>query len=162
MRDDILIPSACLNATVSGLVSRTVLRPDLIDAGSFHGAKTYEELRESDVSNRFVDTIASHFDTKLAARATEASASPLETPTWAGWRAVEEVGRIFDIADPNRIKPGIGEATRVLLRRTPWLLLVRGGGGPDIDHLLQLADERNVIVERFDDMPFAACGLVRA
>ena len=29
-RDDFLIPSACLNSTVSGLVSRTVLRDDLI------------------------------------------------------------------------------------------------------------------------------------
>ena len=32
-RDDFLIPSACLNSTVSGLVSRTVLRADLIGAG---------------------------------------------------------------------------------------------------------------------------------
>lgn len=162
MRDDILIPSACLNATVSGLVSRTVLRADLIEAGSFHGAKTYDELRESDVSNRFVDTIAACFDRDLAAWAAEIAIQPFEAPTWAGWRAVEEVGRTFGIADPNRIKPGIGEATRVLLRRTPWLLLVRGGGGPDIDHLLQLAQEREVAVEPFDDMPFSVCGLVQA
>ncbi len=29
-RDDFLIPSACLNSTVSGLISRTVLRADLV------------------------------------------------------------------------------------------------------------------------------------
>ncbi len=162
MRDDILVPSACLNATVSGLVSRTVLRADLISAGSFHGAKTYDELGGIDVSNHFVDTIAACFDSNLAASAADQALTSLEAPSWAGWEAVERVGRTFGIDDPNRIKPGIGEATRVLLRRTPWLLLVRGGGGPDIDHLLQLADERGVNVEAYDDMPFVACGLVRA
>lgn len=162
LREDILIPSACLNATVSGLVSRTVLRTDLIATGAFHGARTYDELRDADVSNRFVDTVASHFDIDLADHAVGESAKALEPPSWAGWRAVESIGRAFGIGDPNRIKPGIGESTRVLLRRTPWLLLVRGGGGPDVDHLLQLAEERDVPVERYDEMPFATCGLVGA
>ena len=40
-RDDYLIPSACLNSTVSGLVSRTVLNDRLIGPGQFHGAKFY-------------------------------------------------------------------------------------------------------------------------
>ncbi|MBJ8193981.1 hypothetical protein JDS79_45615, partial [Bacillus cereus] len=38
-REDYLIPSACLNSTVSGLMSRTVLRDDLIGPDDFHGAK---------------------------------------------------------------------------------------------------------------------------
>ncbi len=38
-REDFLIPSACLNSTVSGLVSRTVLNDDLIGPADFHGAK---------------------------------------------------------------------------------------------------------------------------
>lgn len=37
-REDILIPSACLNATVTGLISRTFLRPDIIGPRDFHGA----------------------------------------------------------------------------------------------------------------------------
>ncbi|MET7778785.1 cysteine protease StiP domain-containing protein, partial [Streptomyces sp. NPDC005388] len=31
-------PSACLNSTVSGLISRTVLRSDLVGEYDFHGA----------------------------------------------------------------------------------------------------------------------------
>ncbi|MBW7461423.1 hypothetical protein K0U00_45945, partial [Paenibacillus sepulcri] len=42
-REDFLIPSACLNSTVSGLMSRTVLRDDLIGPDEFHGAKFYRE-----------------------------------------------------------------------------------------------------------------------
>jgi len=51
-RDDFLVPSACLNSTVSGLVSRTVLRDDLIGPGMFHGAKHYAELAPVDASGR--------------------------------------------------------------------------------------------------------------
>lgn len=36
--EDILIPSSCLNSTVSGLVSRTFLRSDIIGKDDFHGA----------------------------------------------------------------------------------------------------------------------------
>ena len=57
-RDDFLIPSACLNSTVSGLVSRTVLNADLIGPDDFHGAKFYRDLAGDDVSALFLDTVA--------------------------------------------------------------------------------------------------------
>ena len=40
--DDILIPSSCLNAVVTGLISRTFLRDDIIASDDFHGAAYYE------------------------------------------------------------------------------------------------------------------------
>ncbi len=46
-REDYLVPSACLNSTVSGLVSRTVLNDRLIAPGQFHGAKFYADLPPS-------------------------------------------------------------------------------------------------------------------
>ncbi len=48
--EDILIPSSCLNSTVSGLVSRTFLRDDIIGKNDFHGAVYYGELKDSDLS----------------------------------------------------------------------------------------------------------------
>ena len=54
-REDFLIPSACLNSTVSGLVSRTVLNDLYIGKDDFHGAKFYQELIEMDVSNEYID-----------------------------------------------------------------------------------------------------------
>lgn len=158
-RDDFLIPSACLNSTVSGLVSRTVLRDDLIGPDDFHGAKEYPELAGRDVSRRFVDTVHGCVDADLIAEARALAAEPVAPPTWSGWAAVEEIGRRYGIADPNRIKPGVGESTRVLLRRKPERLLVRDEG-PDVAHLLQLAAERDVPVERFTEMPYSSCGLI--
>ncbi len=59
--DDILIPSSCLNSTVSGLVSRTFLRKDIIRKFDFHGAVYYEELENSDLSYEFINTIEKEF-----------------------------------------------------------------------------------------------------
>ena len=46
-RKDFLIPSACLNATVSGLISRTVKLKDMTDE-EYHGAVYYEHLLNED------------------------------------------------------------------------------------------------------------------
>ena len=60
-REDYLVPSACLNSTVSGLVSRTVFNKELIRPGDFHGAKFYSDLAGSDVSNHFLDAVTAQF-----------------------------------------------------------------------------------------------------
>lgn len=59
--DDFLIASACLNSTVSGLLSRTFLRDDIIGPDDFHGAAFYRELMDEDVTNWFIDLVSSHF-----------------------------------------------------------------------------------------------------
>lgn len=59
--DDILIPSSCLNSTVSGLISRTFLRDDIIGKDDFHGAAYYGELTDSDLSYDFIETIEKEF-----------------------------------------------------------------------------------------------------
>ena len=48
--EDLLIPSSCLNCTVSGLVSRTFLRDDIIGKEDFHGAVYYGALKNEDLS----------------------------------------------------------------------------------------------------------------
>ncbi|MEK8170598.1 cysteine protease StiP domain-containing protein [Streptomyces sp. M19] len=47
---------------MSGLISRTVLRADLVGPDDFHGAKFYRELADADVSRDFLDAVAAHFD----------------------------------------------------------------------------------------------------
>ena len=47
------------------------------------------------------------------------------TPTLTGWAAVGAGQRQYGIGDVNLVKPGVGETTRVLLRRVPWQVLVR-------------------------------------
>ena len=59
--DDFLVPNACLNATVSGLVSRTVVIPELVGPDEFHGAKYYPDMGDHDLSVPFLDTVSREF-----------------------------------------------------------------------------------------------------
>ncbi|MFC8658964.1 phosphoribosyltransferase [Streptomyces parvus] len=161
-REDFLIPSACLNSTVSGLISRTVLRADLVGPNDFHGGKFYRELAESDVSVRFLDTIAARFDEvagQVEAEAKELLAAD-RAPTWEGWAAVERISEEYGIHDVNLVKPGVGETTRVLLRRVPWKILAKRGAGADLTHIRLLAEQRGVPVEEVDDLPYSCVGLI--
>jgi hypothetical protein len=161
-RDDFLVPSACLNSTVSGLVSRTVLN-SLIGPGDFHGAKFYADLAPRDVSGRFLDAVSACFPAVQAGVAAELPALQAadRTPRWTGWAAVERIARAYGIADPNLVKPGVGETTRVLLRRVPWRVLVRPDAVVDLGHVLLLADQRGVEVVEVADLPYSCVGLIR-
>ncbi|WP_406140234.1 phosphoribosyltransferase [Streptomyces sp. NBC_01089] len=161
-REDFLIPSACLNSTVSGLISRTVLRADLVGPGDFHGGKFYRELAGSDVSTDFIDAVAARFDEVSGAVDTAVKEQPAadRAPTWEGWAAVERISEEYGIHDVNLVKPGVGETTRVLLRRVPWKILARSGAGADLDHVRLLAEQRGVPVEEVDALPYSCVGLI--
>ncbi|HEY2166550.1 MAG TPA: cysteine protease StiP family protein [Jatrophihabitantaceae bacterium] len=163
-RADYLIPSACLNSTVSGLVSRTVLNPEHLAPGGFHGAKYYPELAADDVSAMFLDAITAQFGAVSAEVRARVAARTPAPPTWAGWAAVRALADDRGIADLNLIKPGVGEATRVLLRRRPACVLLRPSAAGELDHLRQLAVERAVPVEdlppRYADLPYSCVGIV--
>lgn len=160
-REDYLIPSACLNSTVSGLISRTVLRDDLIGPGDFHGAKFYREYMESDLSQFFIQEIVKEYDENLAKEVALLLASHNATaPTWSGWESVEKISEEYGINNVNLVKPGVGETTRVLLRRVPWKILVDPAKRPNLRHILVLAEERGVTIEERADMPYSAIGLI--
>ena len=161
-REDVLVPSACLNSTVCGLVSRTVLN-ELIRPGMFHGAKVYSELAGADRSAQFLDAVSEHFGRVAAAVAERwpAAWAADRSVTFAGQLAVRRVQAEFDLPSQHLVKPGAGEATRVLLRRLPWLVLVRPDCRAMLEHLLLLAKERDVEVVDYPDMPYSCIGLVR-
>ncbi|NUK05836.1 cysteine protease StiP family protein, partial [Streptomyces lunaelactis] len=161
-REDFLIPSACLNSTVSGLISRTVLRADLVGPHDFHGAKFYRELADGDVSEYFLDTVAARFDEVVEAVDAEVKEllSADRAPTWEGWAAVERISEEYGIHDVNLVKPGVGETTRVLLRRVPWKILAKRDAGADLDHVRLLAEQRGVPVEEVDELPYTCVGLI--
>jgi hypothetical protein len=140
-----------------------VLNRALIGPGSYHGAKFYADLRDADVSALFLDAVSSCFAEVSAAVARDwpvLRAADRE-PTWAGWAAVEAICARYGIADVNLVKPGVGETTRVLLRRVPWRILVRPGAEAELRHVLLLAEQRGVPVEPVADLPFSCVGLIR-
>ena len=154
--DDFLIASSCLNSTVSGLLSRTFLRGDIISPGDFHGAAFYRELKDQDLTYQFIDTIQAHFP---------ACADAVPPPRRSGRTGLEEVHRIgadFGIRDINLIKPSIGEATRVLLRRVPWKVLVHSlRDEAHLGHIYQLAREKGAELVEYPLENYRACGLIR-
>lgn len=153
--EDLLIASSCLNCTVSGLVSRTFLRPDIIGPEDFHGAAFYGELKEQDRSYEFLNAIAGRFD--------DAPPLPEKILHHSGLEETKAIAAHFDISDVNFVKPGIGEATRVLLRRLPWKILVRQGeeSSCELRHLYQLAQEKGVTVESYPLENYKACGIIK-
>lgn len=152
---DFMIPSSCLNATVSGLISRTFWREDLIGAEDFHGAMCYAEFADHDLTYHFLETVERHFGA--------AYVFPEGHPDRAG--AAEEVSRIqkeFGVSTVNFVKPSIGEATRVLLRRIPWKILVSSLDDSEyLGHIYQLAREKGIEPELYPLKHYRACGLIR-
>ncbi len=160
-REDFLIPSACLNSTVSGLVSRTAFRPDLVGKREFHGARFYEELLAEDVSNLFVDTISVEFENlDQGVLQAEEGKGQVEV-TWQGLKEITTIMEKFGIEDINFIKPGVGETTRVLLRRIPERILVDNLKNPNLEHILLLSRDKGVPVEEYPELTYSCCGIVR-
>lgn len=156
--DDYAIPSGVLNATVSGLLSRSILNESILE-GQFHGTVYYEHLREHDLSRWFLDEVSDLFSQvspALPPKESRAERAAL-THKWIT-RWMED----YQITDINYIKPGIAEATRVLLRRVPERLLIRDPELPDVQHMLVLAQEKGIPVEIERSMPFRAAALIKA
>lgn len=173
--DDYLIPSSILNATVSGLVSRSILN-DAIGPDDFHGCVYYAEFEQQDQSRAFADRLvelaqqwAGSADGLQAVRA-QAGATAAEAAIDAAREAAADVSRKYmddamrrhGVTDRNLIKPGLGEATRVLLRRTPDRLIVRDAASADVAHLLVLAREKDVPVQVDSELPYQAVSIIRS
>ncbi|HCJ42307.1 cysteine protease StiP family protein [uncultured Ruminococcus sp.] len=155
--DDFLIASSCLNSTVSGLLSRTFLRSDIIGENDFHGAVFYKELADKDLTYHFIDRVEQEFsyeDYDLTDKAADTAENTMEE--------VRHICRDFDIADINLVKPSIGEATRVLLRRMPWKMLVHSlDDSEHLGHLYQLAEEKGCELVEYPLRHYRACGLIK-
>ena len=158
--DDYLIPSSILNATVSGLVSRTVMNEDM-RADDFHGCVFYEQFAEADRSQAFADEL---LQLALAQSLEQPRAAPIDAPAARARSQTYIAGamRRYGVADVNLVKPGIGEATRVLLRRAPRLVVLRDPRAAQVAHLAVLAEEKRVPVEIDPDLPYHAVSLIRS
>ena len=158
---DYLIPSSILNATVSGLISRSILN-DAIGAGDFHGCVYYEQFAPHDRSRQFADAVV-----KAALRIGRDGVPPSvaqdpQASARVSRACMARLLAVHGISDPNLVKPGIGEATRVLLRRVPRLLILRDADAPDVRHLKLLAREKNVPVVIDPALPYQAVSLIRS
>ena len=155
-REDVFIPCSCLNSVMSGLFSRTVLRDDLIANGDFHGAVYFEELKSHDRTNAFIEAIE-----RETANLPPYSPAECSPPLGEGLAETRRIAEEFGVADLNLVKPSIGEATRVLLRRTPELILLKDLDSPLTKHLAELAREKNVPVREYPLGCYQAVGIIK-
>ena len=143
--EDYLIPSGILGAIASGLVSRSVLSDELVGEGEFHACRHLTEHAHADRSRAFIAAIE--------------AAAPSDAPQ-PGWSAqVAAASRAasqslvaammveFAVSNINRIKPGIAEATRAVLRRLPEAVFVRDRQDAEVAHLLHLAAQMHIPVQ---------------
>jgi len=154
--DDYAIPSGVLNSTVSGLVSRTMM---LDDVKGYHQCVFYNHLAKHDLTNWFVDKIVSRFESVGVAvdNSTEAWREPRQKSLSLFLNKVIEEFKVDDI---NKIKPGVAEATRVMLRRIPRVLILKDASNPDVKHLKVLASEKDVQILEDSTMPFSAMAII--
>ena len=140
-------PGLAVLSDPAGLAAEYGTRGDFLIASS---------CLEQDLTYHFIDSVAAHFPVEKP---------KIQEPPEAICSAAAElqgICRDFDIADINLVKPGIGEATRVLLRRLPWKILVHSLNDEEhLGHLYQLAREKNVQLQVYPLQNYRACGLIQ-
>ena len=142
------------------LISRTVHNKTLIGPDDFHGVRVYWEFAAKDQTARYLDGVCRWFAPRRKEIETQFARllASDRSPDWSGMQAVRRIGEAFGVHDINRIKPSIGETTRVLLRRVPDRVLLREANHPDVAHITLLAKERHVPITIYPEMPYLCCG----
>jgi hypothetical protein len=161
--EDYLIPSCILNATISGLVSRSVYDKHTAGPADFHGCLYYEQFARHDLSNYFIETILARVDRvrdvvggRLGVHSNNRHQLQTISRQFLHW-----IAERYGMTQHNYIKPGIGEATRVLLRREAKLLLLQDLDSEAIQHLRWLAESKSIPIAVFKDLPYRAASLIK-
>ncbi len=160
--EDYLIPSCLLNSTVSGLVSRTVYRPHMAELPHFHACVFYEHFRAHDLSKYFIDTLLEEVDYLWPRR-------PRFIESQLNYENLRNLSKQFllglaeqyAVSHVNYIKPGIGEASRVLLRREARLLLLQDPNAAATQHLRWLAESKGIPIAVVSESPYQAVALIK-
>ena len=149
IREDIAIPSAPLNASVTGLVSITIFNNELVGKNDFHGAMYLKDLEPIDKSQEFIDIISSKFEP-----CENNFSEPIE---------INEVKKISeDLNIPlNLINPGINEAARAILRRNLDKLLVVDKNEKDVQYICKLAKLKNINIVEYPLKHYKAVSIAK-
>ena len=159
--DDYLIPSCILNATVSGLVSRSFYHQEIATSGCFHGCVYYQHLEPYDASKYFIDTVSAVFsEAKTQVQTKNRPKLDHTTLQRISTAFLKDIAWRYGVSQYHYIKPGIGEATRVLLRRKARLLLLKDTSHESTQHLRWLAEQKSVPIQQEQDLPYQAAALI--
>lgn len=156
-RDDYIIPSCLLNSTISGLISRTLIN---VSPTSFHRAKFYSQYQNKDLSLQYVDKVEQYIiDHELEFGNLEVqhfnqAAKDLYV------QFVESMLATYKISNRNYFKPGLGETTRMLIRRNPDYIIINEHYLSSLEHILLLSNLKNIKTLVQNDMPVPCVGII--
>jgi hypothetical protein len=165
--EDWLIPTGILGANISGLISRTILNDQIIASQGFHGFVPVNHLADIDFTQVFVDDIhaamrdpATGIATGVRYDSADGQQDRLRDLSVA---TIDAIMRDFDVQDINRIKPGIAEATRAVLRRKPHHVIISGRQDPDLQAIIHLclAADVPLTVDATKTGPYRAITIIR-
>lgn len=118
-----------------------------------------EHLSEFECSRMLVDTVAHFRKVNPVILATLSWNMESARVLWQTSRdVIAFLADEFKVDSVNRIKPGIAEATRAVLRRVPDHVFVRSIDDPDVALLVGLAREKGIVVTEMGE-PSASIGL---
>ncbi|MDF7675279.1 cysteine protease StiP family protein [Neisseriaceae bacterium ESL0693] len=139
--DDWLIPFGIMGAPVSGLISRSVWSAD-----GLHGCVKCDHLQEYDCSNMLVNKVRLYCEQLKNTLLPDIHYKPADNQQrWQlSQKIITQLSHDYHINNLNRIKPGIAEATRAVLRRVPEHVLVCSYDDPDVALLVKLAKDKNI------------------
>lgn len=155
-RNDISVPNSILNSTVSGLISRTILNEEFISEDDFHGAININYLEKEDFSQIYVDAITEEFKNITIDEKDEIE----EIDKNYSKDVVNKIKDLYGVKNINNIKLSIGEASRVLLRRKPKLLLIKDYEDKNLQQLIILAKERNIKIDKLQFSDYKAVAII--
>lgn len=175
--DDWLIPSGILGSVISGLISRSILQDDIatdeavrdcFNPANWHGCIEYSHLAGHDVTREFVEQID-----QIRKQRVQHSACAPEQANWPAEQrirqhqqvtaVIESIKASQQISNDNRIKTGIAEATRAVLRRVPDCILLREADNPDTVLLRHLAQQTGtpIVVTGESIAPYHAITIIK-
>lgn len=170
--EDWLIPSGVLGSVVSGLLSRSILKEDIdkdaakencFDTNYWHSCIHYQHLQPHDVTQSFIEEIDAE---RKAITSTEKAVWTSEQRLTTRKKALETVDALakeYAITNMNRIKPGIAEATRAVLRRVPDNILLNKKNDPDCSLIELLASDVKAPMQILGDQvaPYKVITLIK-
>ncbi len=144
--DDWLIPFGIMGAPVSGLISRSLWSPV-----GFHGCVQCDHLADFECGQLLVDTVDNYRQTLVSAAQIKPDLAQKARLRRKSEAVVLHLAERYAVDNLNRIKPGIAEATRAVLRRVPDHVLVRAINDPDVALLMALARDKGIHISEVGD-----------
>jgi hypothetical protein len=157
--EDWLIPFSVLGATVSGLISRSILSED----GGWHQCLYYEHLKPFDSTQYLIDYIENIGKLHKTILPLEWSSTLRNQLQLQSQSTLQWIQNEYSITNLNRIKTGIAEATRAVMRRVPERILVQDSNDPHLQVLSHLAKHYTIDFEVLGERlaPYRAITIIK-